>query len=149
DCFLIRRKFSLGDLAEDLAEFCDYLCLERPFVVGVSFGAVLALEYAIRFPHRLAGLAFQGGDVRFKPTLIRRIASHVLSGYPLPPDSPFVNQFFNLLFGGRQKDRELFDFVTRQSWLTDQGVMARRFHLAEKVELSNRLSRIAVPTLAM
>jgi hypothetical protein len=27
----------------------------------------------------------------------------ILSGYPLPADSPFVNQFFNLLFGGRQR----------------------------------------------
>src|SRR5205085_3013077 len=76
------------------------------------------------------------------------IASLVLSGYPLPPDSPFVNQFFNLLFGGRQT-RPLFEFVTRQCWQTDQSVMAHRLHLVERLDLTPRLGRVTAPAYAL
>src|SRR5262249_35821341 len=81
--------------------------------------------------------------------LLERVASTVLSRYPLPPDNPFVNQFFNLLFGSRQEPGPLFEFVTRQCWQTDQSVMAHRFHLVERFDIRPRLGRIAVPTLAL
>ena len=73
----------------------------------------------------------------------------VLSRYPLPADSPFVNQFFNLLFGGKQKPGPLFEFVTRRCWQTDQSVMAHRFHLVETFDIEARLSRITAPVLVL
>jgi pimeloyl-ACP methyl ester carboxylesterase len=149
DCFALRRRFGLQDLIDDLAELLDARCLERPILFGVSFGGILALELAAQFPSRLAALILQGIDVRFERTLLRQIAGHVLSGYPLPHNSPFVNQFFNLLFGGRLKNRALVEFVTQQAWQTDQSVMAHRFRLAERIELSHQLHRIAVPTLLL
>jgi pimeloyl-ACP methyl ester carboxylesterase len=81
--------------------------------------------------------------------LIQQIASTVLSRFPLPADSPFVNQFFNLLFGGRQKQDSLFEFVTRQIWQTDQSVMAHRFRLVEDLNIENKLRYIKAPTLVL
>ncbi len=48
DCFSLRRRFDLSDLVDDLTEFLDLLGLERPALMGVSFGGVLALELAAR-----------------------------------------------------------------------------------------------------
>jgi len=149
DCFALRRRFRLADLVADLAEFLDWHCLERPAVFGVSFGGVLALEFAARFPHRLSAVALQGAGARFEHGLLQRVAGIVLSRYPLPTDSPFVNQFFNLLFGRRQKPGPLFEFVTRQCWQTDQSVMAHRFQLVEQFDLGNRLAQIQAPTLVL
>jgi pimeloyl-ACP methyl ester carboxylesterase len=132
DCFALRRRFGLQDLVEDLAEFLDWQGLESPTVLGVSFGGVLALEFAARFPYRLEHLIVQGAGARFERGLLQRIAGLVLTRYPLPSDNPFVNQFFNLLFGGRQRPGPLFEFVTRQCWQTDQSVMAHRFQLVER-----------------
>jgi pimeloyl-ACP methyl ester carboxylesterase len=148
DCFALRRRFGLHDLVEDLHEFIEWNGLERPLVVGVSFGGVLALEYAATYPNRLQAVGVQGVGVRFERGLVQRIASLVLSGYPLPPNSPFVNQFFNLLFGGRQA-RPMFEFVTRQCWQTDQSVMAHRLHLVERLDLSPRLGRVKVPACVL
>jgi pimeloyl-ACP methyl ester carboxylesterase len=148
DCFALRRRFGLGDLAGDLDEFLSWCGLERPAVLGVSFGGVVALELALRRPHRLAALGLQGVGARFEPGLLRQVAGAVLSRYPLPPDNPFVNQFFNLLFGGRQEPGPLFEFVTGRCWHTDQGVMAHRFRLAEGFELGRRAAA-RVPTLAL
>ena len=77
------------------------------------------------------------------------MASTVLNRYPLPSDNPFVNQFFNLLFGARQDNDALFEFVTRQCWQTDQSVMAHRFRLVESFDMDKKMRRIRVPTLVM
>jgi pimeloyl-ACP methyl ester carboxylesterase len=149
DCFALRRRFGLQDLVEDLAEFLAWHGLESPAIFGVSFGGVLAMEFAARFPYRLEHLIIQGAGARFERGLLQRIAGTVLTRYPLPSDNPFVNQFFNLLFGGRQKPGPLFQFVTRQCWQTDQSVMAHRFRLVEQFDMEGRLERIRVPTLVL
>jgi pimeloyl-ACP methyl ester carboxylesterase len=149
DPFALRRRFGLADLVEDLGEFLDWHCLESPAVLGVSFGGVLALEFAARFPHRLRSLVVQGAGARFERSLLQQVAGTVLARYPLPPDSPFINQFFNLLFGGRQRPGPLFEFVTRQCWQTDQSVMAHRFGLVETFDLGDRGDRIQAPALVL
>jgi len=149
DCFVLRHPFELDDLVEDLAELIEEMRLESPIIMGVSFGAIIALKFAIRYPHRLHRLIVQGVGARYQRGLIQQIASTVLSRFPLPSDSPFVNQFFNLLFGGRQKRDSLFEFVTRQIWQTDQSVMAHRFQLIEQFDVENELRSIQVPTLVL
>jgi pimeloyl-ACP methyl ester carboxylesterase len=149
DCFALRRRFGLTDLVDDLAEFIALQRLECPAVMGVSFGGMLALEYAARHPFRLGKLIVQGVGSRFERGFLQRVAGLVLSRYPLPNDSPFVNQFFNLLFGGRQDQGPLFQFVTSRCWQTDQSVMAHRFHLVERYDVTPRLASVRVPTLIL
>jgi pimeloyl-ACP methyl ester carboxylesterase len=149
DCFALRQQFGLRDLVDDLAEFLDWHCLECPGLFGVSFGGVVALEFAARFPHRLSALGVQGVGARFERGWLQRVAGLVLDRYPLPPDNPFINQFFNLLFGSRQQNGPLFQFVTRQCWQTDQSMMAYRFRMVEQFDIGDRLDRIQVPTLVL
>ncbi len=149
DCFALRRPFELSDLTADLAEFLDWHCLESPIIFGVSFGGVIGLEFAARFPHRLDRLIVQGAGARFERSLLRLVAGTVLSRFPLPTDSPFINQFFNVLFGSPQNQNALFQFVTRQCWQTDQSVMAHRFRLAERFNPGPRLGQIRAPSLLM
>ena len=149
DAFALRRRFGLEDLVDDLAEFLAWYGLEAPAVMGVSFGGVLALQYAARRPHGLSSLIVQGAGARFERSLLQQVAGAVLSRYPLPADNPFVNQFFNLLFGCRQRPGSLFRFVTRQCWQTDQAVMSHRFRLAERFDITSRLGRIRVPALVL
>lgn len=149
NCFILRRPFDLDDLVEDFAELIDKLNLERPTIMGVSFGGIIALKYAIRYPNRIDRLIVQGAGTRYERGWIQQIASTVLSRFPLPADSPFVNQFFNLLFGGRQKQDSLFEFVTHQIWQTDQSVMAHRFRLVEELNLEGELHQIKAKTLVL
>jgi pimeloyl-ACP methyl ester carboxylesterase len=149
DCFALRRRFGLSDLVGDLREFLDFLGLERPPVFGVSFGGMIALELAAAYPHRLQSLIVQGTGARFERGTLQQVAGLVLSRYPLPADNPFVNQFFNLFFGNRQKPGPLFQFVTRQCWQTDQGVMAHRFGMVERFDMQRRLGRVRVPALIL
>lgn len=145
DWSALRRRFGLTDLAEDLVEFLDWMGLERPGVLGVSFGGAVALEMAIRRPGRARSFLLQGVGPRFEAGPLQQAAGLVLASYPLPIDSPFINQFFNLFFGRRQEPGPLVDFVTRQCWRTDQGVMAHRFRLVEEVEFTGRIAGVRTP----
>lgn len=148
DCFALRRRFDLRDLSADLCEFIGALGLERPAVFGVSFGGAIAAHFAAAHPHRLSALVLQGVGDRYERGLLQRIARIVLSAYPLPSDSAFVNQFFNLLLG-RGQSPETLRFVARQCWRTDQSVIAHRLKLVERCDLTGLLGRVAVPTLAL
>ncbi len=149
DCFALRRHFGLNDLVADLHEFLDFMGLERPPVFGVSFGALLAMELAATHPQRLESLILQGAGPRFERGVLQQVAGLVLSRYPLPVDNAFVNQFFNLLFGNRQKPGPLFSFVTKQCWQTDQSVMAHRFKMVESFDVEGRLADITAPALIL
>lgn len=149
DCFALRRRFGMPDLVGDLAEFLDWRGIEYPDMVGVSFGGVLAMEFATRFPRRLRSLSVQGVGARFERGLIKSVASHVLYGFPLPANNPFVNQFFQLLFGRGPQPRYMIDRVARLCWQTDQSVMTHRFRLVRHIDLTRRVNRIRVPVLAM
>jgi len=137
------------DHAGDVAEIIALLGLERPTVLGVSFGGAVALELAISQTHRVGGLILQGAAERFKTTIGSTIARRVLERFPLPEDSPFVNQFFNLLHGSKPEPGPLVDFVVERIWETDQSVMARRLALLESFNVGDRLWQIDIPTLVL
>jgi 3-oxoadipate enol-lactonase/4-carboxymuconolactone decarboxylase len=139
----------MPDLVADLAEFIDWHGLERPHILGISFGGVIGLEYAMRHPHQLASLSLQGVGAKIDSNLIKLIAGMVLSVYPLPADNAYVNQFFNLLFGRGPQPRHLLDFVTRHSWHTDQSVITHRFRMVRRLNLGPRLGRVRSPVLVM
>ena len=139
----------VADHATDVAEIIGLLGLERPAVLGVSFGGAVALELAIEHTHRVGALIVQGASPRFKSSIGSIIARRVLERFPLPDDNQFVNQFFNLLHGGKPEQGDLAEFVVERIWETDQSVMARRLALHETFDVSERLWQIDVPTLIL
>jgi len=140
---------ALGDHAADLAGIIEQLGLERPTVFGVSFGGAVALECAIEHPHRVGSLMLYGTEARFRVSLGVTIARRVLERFPLPSDNGFLNQFFNLLHGGKPEPGPLADFVVERCWETDQSVMAQRIGLLEAFDVSDRLWQVDVPTLVL
>ena len=136
----------LGDYANDIAEIIGKLGLERPTVVGVSFGGAIALELAVTHPSKVGALVVLGAEAKFRTSLASSIARRVLERFPLPTNSHFVNQFFNLLHGAKPEPGPLPEFVVQRCWETDQCVMARRIALLESFDVSDRLWRIEAPT---
>ncbi len=139
--------WDLSEYANDLSELIDRLNLSSPAVMGVSFGGAIALQLAIDHPHSLGSLMVYGADSHFRTSFASTIARRVLERYPLPCDSPFVNQFFHLLYGKKPEPGPVVDFVARRIWETGQGVMARRLAQLESFDIADQLWRIQVPTL--
>jgi pimeloyl-ACP methyl ester carboxylesterase len=143
------RGGDVGAYAEDLANILAQLGVECPAVLGVSFGGAIALEHALRYPHRVRALVLNGVEARFHRTIGSTIARRALERYPLPVDSPFINQFFHLLYGAKPEPGPLVDFVVDRIWQTDQKVMAERLARLELFDVSDRLWRIDAPTLVL
>jgi pimeloyl-ACP methyl ester carboxylesterase len=143
------RPRDIDELAQDLSALIEELGLERPAVLGVSFGGAVALELAAAQPQRLGALIVQGVEARFRANLGSTIARRVLERFPLPSDNRFVNQFFNLLHGGKPRPGPLAEFVVERCWETDQSVMAQRMALLETFDVSDRLWGIDVPALVL
>lgn len=139
----------VGEHAQDLHDLIDQLGLERPAIMGVSFGGAVALEFAVEHPHKLGALIVAGAEARFRASLGSTIARRVLERFPLPSDNGFVNQFFNLLHGGKPEPGPLADFVVERCWETDQSVLAHRIGLLDSFDVRDRLWRIDVPTLVL
>ena len=68
------RPASIDDYATDLAEMIGQLGLERPAVMGVSFGGAVALETRGRRPHLMSSLIIQGAEAAFHSGLGAGIA---------------------------------------------------------------------------
>lgn len=149
DIGLFERGYTLETLVDDLGQVIDGLRLERPGLVGVSFGAAVALDFAIARPQHLAFLAVQGASQRYQPGLFGDVARRVLDTLPLPANSPFLNQFFSLLVGQRRREGDLFDFIVDRSWQTDQSVMAYRLSLLDDYDVEEHCWAVDTPTLVM
>ena len=76
-------------VAGDLAGFIDALGLERPVVVGHSWGSEVALQYAASYPDRPAGVVLtEGGymEISARPGMTRERAEQQMA----PPDLTHV-----------------------------------------------------------
>lgn len=135
--------------AEEVGRIVEDLRLERPWLVGVSFGGAVALEVALERGRQLGGLVVTGTAGRYRGGLFSTVAQGVLSRFPLPTDNRFVNQFFNLLHGGRPDSERLARFVVERCWETDQGVILGRMRRLNGFDVTERLWEIAVPTLVL
>lgn len=147
---LFDRNFGFHQFVDDLRNVIEELGLERPGLVGVSFGGAIALEFAAENAGRLSFLVVQGAGTRFQPGLFGDVAREVLNRLPLPGDNPFVNQFFKVLVGSRRRGRdESLAFIVNRCWRTDQCVMAHRLGLLQEYDIEGRVADLRIPTLVL
>jgi pimeloyl-ACP methyl ester carboxylesterase len=142
-------QLSVAEEARDLAAVLHRLGLERPDLLAVSYGVAVALELAVEHPHQVGSLTLYGGEARYEAGLGGTIVRRVLERFPLPTNSAFLNQFFNLLHGGKPGSAALASFVVDSCWRTEQPVMLSRLRALEEFDVTNRLWRIDVPTLIL
>jgi len=60
-------QWNLDRWVPDIAEFCDALELDRPIILGQSFGGVVALAVAARYPELPSKLIVSSSLARFRP----------------------------------------------------------------------------------
>jgi pimeloyl-ACP methyl ester carboxylesterase len=146
--------YTMADYAADAAGLLDHVGWDRCAVIGVSFGGMVAQEFAVTFPTRVTRLALvctsPGGPGRASYPL------HELAARPLEEQVTLAITLLDTRFtpewlDGHPHDQALVDMRAERSHAVTSGEQrrgeleqlgARRDH-----DVWNRLSAIECPTL--
>jgi pimeloyl-ACP methyl ester carboxylesterase len=145
------ESFRMPDYADRLAGFIDALGLERPHVIGLSFGGALALELYGRHPTIPATLVLAGAYAGWVGSLTSLVAVERLQLSlrlaDLPPDE-FARSVMPTLFPASAPAEVVDAFARIVSEFHPAGFRAMARALGE-ADLRDVLPRIDVPTLLL
>jgi pimeloyl-ACP methyl ester carboxylesterase len=143
--------FRLPDYADCLASFIEALALDRPHVLGLSFGASLALELYRRHPHLprtlvLAG-AYAGWAGSLPPDIVADRLQRVLREADLPPEQ-WVPAYIPGMLTASAPQVMVDEVTSLMCDVHPAGNIVMLRSLAE-ADLRDVLPRIEVPTLLL
>jgi pimeloyl-ACP methyl ester carboxylesterase len=145
------ETFRLPEYAECLAVFVDSLGLRRPHVLGLSFGAGLALELYRRHPTvprtLVLASAYAGWAGSLPAEVVKQRLQQALREADLPPDQ-VVPGYIPGLFTESAPTELIDEVVAIMSEFHPAGVRAMALAFAE-ADLRDVLPSINVPTLLL
>jgi pimeloyl-ACP methyl ester carboxylesterase len=145
------ETFRLPEYADCLAAFVHALGLRRPHVLGLSFGAGLALELYRRHPTvprtLVLASAYAGWAGSLPAEVVEQRLQQALREAELPPDQ-VVPGYIPGLFTESAPAELIDEVVTIMSEFHPAGVRAMALAFAE-ADLRDVLPRINVPTLLL
>ncbi|MBV62865.1 MAG: alpha/beta hydrolase [Nevskiales bacterium] len=112
--------YSAGQQADDLLALMDHLGIDQAPIVGHSFGGAVALEFAVRYPHRVSKLALLDAKINcLQPTLRLADCAHL---------TPF--------------EQELIGDVTEIDWAAEQQIGIRFLETVAERRVAGIHSRV-------
>ena len=147
---------TLDRWADDVREFCETLGIERPIVLGLGFGSLVAIRYAARSPAHPGALVLAAPVARMVPersiAVYERLggsnAREVAERFYGSMDEQTFADFLRVCFPLLSSYELTSDVIIRADWRPDVLI---RWMLGESRELDLRadLARIEVPTLVL
>ena len=77
-----KESWTLAQWGDDVRAFCDALGIEKPIVLGVSFGGMVAMSYATRHPPHPGKLVLVSTEAKGDSYLERRVEIFARLGGP-------------------------------------------------------------------
>ncbi len=132
---------SIAAYGDWLVAFADAAGLERAVWVGHSMGGAIALDVALRYPERVAGLGLVSTGARL------RVAPVLLEGIRQDKEAA-VDQLSEWLYGP-EADAELVRQGRRQMNEIPADVLYGDFAACDRFDVMDRLGEIAAPTIVV
>jgi pimeloyl-ACP methyl ester carboxylesterase len=144
---------SFNAFVDDLEAIVDTLGLDRFPLLGISQGAAVSIEYAVRHPDKVSGLILVGGyaagwrHLTDAEEQARREAVMTLTELGWGTDDPTYRHIFSKTFmpGARPQMLDWFDDFQRQT--TSPRNAARFQHAFGDIDVRERLGQVRVPTI--
>lgn len=149
------KDLGFDAFVEDLELVADKLGLERFPLLGISQGAAVSIEYAVRHPERVSGLILIGSYASgwlhhaSAEEKARREAVQALTRVGWGTDNPAYRHIFSQTFMPDAKPEELAWFDDFQR-LTTSAENAARFQEAfGTIDVRDKLARVRAPTIVL
>lgn len=139
----------------DLETVADELGLERFPLLGISQGAAVSIEYAVRHPERVSGLILIGGyaagwrHTASPEEQARREAVRALTEVGWGTENPAYRHIFSQTFMPGADAGELAWFDEFQRLTTSPRNAARFQDAFGEIDVRHRLSAVRAPTLVL
>lgn len=148
-------EISFSTFVTDLETVVDTVGLERFALLGISQGAAVSIEYAVRHPERVSRLILFGGypagwRVDAPAELIReREAVMTLTATGWGQDNPAYRQIFSSTFMPTATADELEWFNEFQRHTTSPENAVRFLSAFGDIDVRDQLAKVSVPTLVI
>ena len=142
--------------ADDVREFCDALGIERPVVLGLGFGALVALRYATRHPEHPGGLVLTAPIARVVPersiAVYERLggagARSVAERFYGEMDEQAFGDFLRVCFPLLSSYDQTSDVIVRADW-RPEVLIGWSVGESREFDLRGELGSIRAPTLVL
>jgi pimeloyl-ACP methyl ester carboxylesterase len=145
---------SFDDQVSDLEQIVEAAELERFALLGISQGASVAVEYAVRHPERVSHLVIHGGFVqgwaRRGPAAERIGRAQVeLVRVGWGVEAPAYRRMFGELFIPDATEEQLDWFTELQRRTTRPDLAARIMEASGSIDVTQRMRLVQAPTLVL
>ncbi len=147
--------FPFKSMVTDLEAVVDSLGLKRFPLLGISQGAAVSIEYAVRHPHRVSHLILLGGyscgwrHWAEADEYAEREALMTLVKTGWGKDSPLYRQIFSESFLPSATGEELEWFNSFQRQTVSPSNAARFLETFSRIDVRHRLPELELPTLIL
>lgn len=149
------NDISFDAFVADLESVVDAAGLERFPLLGISQGAAVSIEYAVRHPERVTHLVLFGGYAAgwrigaSAETIAEREAVMVLTKTGWGRDDPAYRQIFSSTFmpSGTQDELAWFNEFQRRTTSPENAV--RFLSAFGDIDVRDKLARVTAPTLVI
>jgi pimeloyl-ACP methyl ester carboxylesterase len=149
------NDLSFESMVTDLEAVVDSLGLKRFPLLGISQGAAVSIEYAVRHPHRVSHLILLGGyscgwrHWAQADEYAEREALMTLVKTGWGKDSPLYRQIFSESFLPSATGEELEWFNSFQRQTVSPSNAARFLETFSRIDVRHRLPELELPTLIL
>ena len=149
------NKVSFEHQVADLEQIADAARLEKFALLGLSQGASVAIEYAVRHPERVSHLVILGGFVRgwakrspASERAGRAWVEMVRVGWGARSTGAYRRMFAELFIpAATEEHMAWFDELQRRT--TTPEIAARIMEVSGNIDVVHRLAQVKAPTLVM
>ena len=134
-------RAEVGAYADAVRDFAEALDLPALVLAGHSMGGAIAIELAVRYPARLAGLILVGAGAKL------RVAPEILTG--ILDDYVGSTELLAQWAYGEHVDPNLLRLYTRRLREVDPRTLRADFLACDAFDRRADVSRIALPTLIL
>jgi pimeloyl-ACP methyl ester carboxylesterase len=145
------HPYTMGEFAGDLRGLLDHLGLDRAYILGVSMGGMIALEFALRYPSHVDGLVLcsTGPGNRGKPASREVLA--VMFEPPTQDLRGWLKRKMSVAFSKRflSERKEEFEEVLdlRLPWVPEHTSLINQANAVAGFDVLDRLHEVVCPTL--